>query len=283
LTLFTFSSFFSLLKLMQACTSLYKQKKVSCRFTDTELINRKIYPLLQRMTQELNKWVDKMLEQGFISISSSNYRSPTFTVTKKDGSQRIVQDFRELNKYIVKDITLLPDIKHTIEGLGNKVLFTKFDVREGYNNIQIILEDHWKTGFKTYRGLFKFNVMPFGLCNAPGTFTRGLGSDIQPMYKEFPTNHFKYYMDDCLITTGEGEVDLHRKMVYKMLEIFKEKSYFLKPLKCEFKKEEVDFLGACLGHSEVTIKPIKLGGITDWPIELHNIKDIRSTLGVLGF
>jgi hypothetical protein len=83
--------------------------------------------------------------------------------------------------------------------------------------------------------------MPFRLCNTLGTFTRGLGNDVQPMYKEFPANCFKHYMDNCLIATREGELDLHRKMVHKMLEIFEEKSYFLKPSKCEFKKEEVDF------------------------------------------
>jgi hypothetical protein len=74
-------------------------------------------------------------------LSDSSYESPTFTVTKKDGSQRVVQDFRELNKYTVKDVTPLPDIKQAIEGLGDKVLFSKFDVREGYNNIQIVPED----------------------------------------------------------------------------------------------------------------------------------------------
>jgi hypothetical protein len=115
-----------------------------------ETINGKIYPIPQQLTQELNKWTDNMLERGFISISSSNYGSPMFTVTKKDGTQRIVQDFRELNKHTVKDMTPLPDIKQAIEGLGDKVLFTKFDVREGYNNIQIVPEDHWKTGFKTH-------------------------------------------------------------------------------------------------------------------------------------
>jgi hypothetical protein len=119
------------------------------------------------MTEEVDNWVNKMLEWGFISISLSSFGSPTFTVAKKNGMQRIVQDFRELNKYTVKDVTPLPDIKQAIEGLGNKVLFTKFDIREGYNNIQIVPEDQWKTGFKTHRGLFKFNVMPFGLCNTP--------------------------------------------------------------------------------------------------------------------
>jgi hypothetical protein len=205
-----------------------------------------------------------------------------FTVAKKDGTHRIVQDFCKLNKYTVKDITPLPDIKQAIEGLGDKVLFSKFDVREGYNNIQIVPEDRWKTGFKTHRGLFEFNVMPFGLCNTPGTFARGLGKDIQPMYRDFQLNRFKHYMDDCLIATAEGEEELHERMVHRLLEIFEDKSYFLKPAKCKFEKE-VDFLGARLGHGEVAMEPVKIGGIRDWPMELHNIKDIWSTLGVLGF
>jgi hypothetical protein len=57
----------------------------------------------------------------------------------------------------------------------------------------------------------------------------------------------------------------------------------LKPSKCEFEQTEVNFLGVCLGHGEVAIEPVKVAGIADWPTELHNIKDIRSTLGVLGF
>jgi hypothetical protein len=119
-----------------------------------------------------------MLEQGFISVSDSCYGMPTFMVAKKDGIHQIVQDFRELNKYTVKDVIPLPDIKQAIKGLGDKILFLKFDVCKGYNNIQIVPEDRWKTGFKTHRGLFKFNVMPFGLYNAPGTFARGLGEDV---------------------------------------------------------------------------------------------------------
>jgi hypothetical protein len=134
-------------------------------------INSKVYPLPTKLMEALDKWIDNMLKQGFISLSDSNYRLPTFTVVKKDSSQRVVQDFQELNKYTVKDVTPLPDIKQAIEGLGDKVLFSKFDIREGYNNIQIVPEDQWKTAFKTHHGLFEFNVMPFGLCNAPGTFS----------------------------------------------------------------------------------------------------------------
>jgi Reverse transcriptase (RNA-dependent DNA polymerase)/RNase H-like domain found in reverse transcriptase len=184
---------------------------------------------------------------------------------------------------MVKDVTPLPDIKQAIEGLGDKVLFSKFDVREGYNNIQIVPEDRWKTAFKTHQGLFEFNVMPFGLCNTPGTFSRGLGNDIQPMYKEFPTNCFKHYMDDCIIGTKEGEEDLHKQMTHRLLELFKQHSYFLKPAKCEFEQTSTTFLGVQLGNREVLMDPSKIAGITDWPETLATVKDVRSTLGVFGF
>jgi RNase H-like domain found in reverse transcriptase/Reverse transcriptase (RNA-dependent DNA polymerase) len=246
-------------------------------------INGKVYPLPTKLTEALNKWIDDMLERGFISLSDSSYGSPTFTVTKKDGSQRVIQDFRELNKYTVKDITPLPNIKQAIEGLGDKVLFSKFDIQEGYNNIQIVPKDCWKMAFKTHRGLFEFNVMPFGLCNAPGTFSRGLGNDVQPMYKEFPTNRFKHYMDDCIISMKEGEEDLHKHMTHRLLEIFKQHSYFLKLAKCEFEQTSTTFLGVQLGNGEITMDPSKITGITDWPETLATVKDIRSTLGVFGF
>jgi hypothetical protein len=194
-----------------------------------EQINGKIYPLLQKLTTEVDEWIDNMVDRGFIARSCSKYGVPTFMVAKKDGTHRIVQDFCKLNKYTVKDITPLPDIKQAIEELGDKVLFSKFDVREGYNTIQIVPEDRWKTGFKTHRGLFEFNVMPFGLCNAPGTFARGLGEDVQPMYREFPLNRFKHYMDDCLIATAEGEEELHERMVHCLLEILKKNRIFSNP------------------------------------------------------
>jgi hypothetical protein len=180
-------------------------------------------------------------------------------------------------------MTPLPNIQEAIEGLGDKVLFSKYNIREGYNNIQIIPEDWWKAAFKTLDGLFEPNVMLFSLQGAPGTFSRMITVNIAPMYHEFPQNRFKHYMNDCLIATGEGELQLHRKMNHRLLDLFKQHSYFLKPSKCVFEQLEVDFLGVWLGHGEITIDPSKIAGIGEWPSILKNIKEVQSTLGILGF
>jgi len=59
-------------------------------------------------------------------------------------------------------------------------------------------KDYWKAAFKTHMGLFKPNVMLFRLQGAPGTFSRMIAVDVNPMYCKFPPDQFKHYMDDCL-------------------------------------------------------------------------------------
>jgi hypothetical protein len=125
--------------------------------------------------------------------------------------------------------------------------------------------------------------MVFGLQGTPRTFSRMITVDVAPMYREFPLDHFKHYMNDCLITTAEGELALHQCMNHHHLDIFEEHSYFLKPSKCEFERTEIDFLGVHLGCGQITIDLSKITGIKEWPRTLKSVKEVHSTLGILGF
>ena len=107
---------------------------------------------------------------GLIVESKSRYATPCFYIPKKDGSLRLVQDYRKLNQVIIKDKMPLPLIGEVIDKLKEAKYFNKLDLIWEYNNVRIKEGDEWKAAFLINKGLFEPQVMYFGLCNSPGTF-----------------------------------------------------------------------------------------------------------------
>src|SRR5439155_11573216 len=89
---------------------------------------------------------------------------------KKNGTFRLIMDYRKLNSVTVKNNYPLPLIEAILDQIQGAKYFTKFDVRWGYHNIRIKEGDEWKAAFVTLDGLFEPTVMMFGLTNAPATF-----------------------------------------------------------------------------------------------------------------
>ena len=91
---------------------------------------------------------------------------------KKDGSTRFCVDFCKLNTITRKDAYPLPRVDDTLSTMAGSKWFSTLDLISGYWQVEMQPEDQEKTAFCTTEGLFKFTVMPFGLCNAPATFQR---------------------------------------------------------------------------------------------------------------
>lgn len=237
----------------------------------------KVYPLSPKEREELDKFLDENLQKGYIQPSKSPMASPFFFVDKKDGALRPVQDYRYLNSHTVKNAYPLPLISDLLDKLQGAKIFTKLDVRAGYNNIRIKEGDQWKAAFKTPRGLFEPTVMFFGLCNAPATFQAMMNAIFKDMIDE---GWIVIYMDDILIFSGNRED--HRKRTIRVLERLKEHDLFLKAEKCLFEVEEVEFLGTVIKPGELSMDPVKLQGISEWPTPT-TVKQVQSFLGFGNF
>jgi len=97
----------------------------------------KVYPLSLAERNSLDTWIDEELRKGYIRSSTSPIAAPFFFVKKHDGSLRPVMDYRALNAITVKNRYLIPRIADLIESLSKASIFTKIDLRWGYNNVRI--------------------------------------------------------------------------------------------------------------------------------------------------
>jgi hypothetical protein len=131
---------------------------------------------------------------------------PFFYLTKKDGKQRPVQDYRAINTMTEWDHYPLPLLPTVIAEVKDASIFTKFDIRRGYNNIRIKEGDQHKAAFKTEFGLFEPMVMFFGLTNSPATFQQMMDTifaDIKEKHALLGTS-IQVYMDDIMIALSSG-------------------------------------------------------------------------------
>ena len=244
-------------------------------------IDCKIY---QQTVEELEatcQFITESLANGYITDSKSPYVSALFYRKKKDGKLRPIMDYHILNKWTIHDNYPLPLITNIIERLQGKTLFSKFNIRWGYNNIRIRKEDQWKATFKTPFGLYKPTVMYFGLTNSPATFCHARRKMLCNWLNKYPDKTGNYI--DHMVVTTKGDLPWHQQIVSELLNIFQQNSYFLWPAKCEFEVSRIECLDLVVDGDTLSIDPKKADGLHNWPRTLSTIKEVRSVLGVLGY
>ncbi len=183
------------------------------------------------------RYINASFIQDYIRPSTSPAASSFFFVAKKDGGLRPCIDYRALNKITVKFRYPLPLVPAALEQLCGARLFTKLDLRSAYNLIRVREGDEWKTAFVTPTGHYEYQVMPYGLANAPSVFQ----DFMHEVLREFLHQFVLVYIDDILIYSW-SEVE-HRQHVAEVLQRLRENNLFLKAKKCSFHQSSVKFLG----------------------------------------
>lgn len=244
--------------------------------SDAPPVREKYRPLPPMMYREMRALLADMLEKKVIQPSSSPWAAPIVMVRKKDGSWRFCVDYRKLNSLTHKDAFPLPRIEETLTSLTQASWFTTLDLASGYWQVGVDPRDRPKTAFTTPLGLYEFQRMPFGLCNAPATFQRLMQQCLSGQIAD----SVLVYLDDIIVYSPDFSSHLcHLEAVFERLQHHGLK---LRVDKCQLLRREVRFLGHVVTGEGVKPDPTKVTAVTEWPAPT-TIKEVRAFLGLTGY
>ena len=236
--------------------------------------HRRIPP---HLLDEVRQHIKDMLEADVIRPSQSPFASPVVLVRKKDGKLRFCVDYRRLNSRTVKDSHPLPRIDETLDSLAGAKYFSSLDLKAGYWQVEVSEEDKAKTAFTVGPlGFYEFNVMPFGLVNAPATFQRLMQASLGDLH----LNQCLLYLDDIIVFSRTFEE--HLASLEKVFSCLKQANLKLKPSKCSFLHREVKYLGHLVSLEGIKPDPDKITALQDWP-RPRTVQEVRQFLGFAGF
>ena len=243
---------------------------------DERPVRTKPYPLPHAKQEAVKEELREMQELGVIEPAQSPYAFPVVLVQKKDGSNRFCVDYRKLNAVTQFQAESIPDPEVIFSKLARARIFSKVDLSKGYWQIPVRPEDKPKLAFITQEGVFTWNVMPFGVKNAPSVFTAMMRELLRPLEEEAVDN----FMDDLLVATETWEE--HLRVWRVVLERLKETGLTARPTKCHIGFRKLEYLGHCLSWGTLTPEDAKVQQVKD--AERPKTKrQVRAFLGLTGY
>ena len=147
-------------------------------------------------SKAVNEEVERLLGAGSIAeVRYLEWLANPVVVKKRNGKWRVCVDFTDLNKACPKDSYPLPNIDHLVESTAGNEMLTFMDAFSGYNQIMMHPDDREKTAFITYRRIYCYKVIPFGLKNAWATYQRL----VNRMFADKLGDTMEVYIDDMLV------------------------------------------------------------------------------------
>lgn len=244
-------------------TNVLKQK-ISLK-DDTKPVYVKPYRLPHSQKTEIDTQIDKMLKDGIIEETTSEWSSPILIVPKKVDSNgikkwRIVVDYRLLNKNLEDDKFPLPNITEILDSLGGAVYFSHLDLSQGYYQVELEPSSRKCTAFATPKGQFQMTRLPMGLKTSPSSFSRVMTIAMSGLNYE----SCFVYLDD-LIVFGNS-LQNHNQNLVKVLKRLREVNLKLNPSKCKFLKKEILYLGHVISSDGISPDPEKIRVMENYPV-----------------
>ena len=257
-----------------------KGPPVTIRMLDDRPCSVKNYRCPLKLREELKALIESLVKAGVIErCEHSPYNSPCLLVPKKkeagkDAGNRIVIDYRRLNKSVESVAFPMPRIQDILCTLAGCKVFSVMDIRHAYYTIELDPASRAMTAFSCEFGKWSFKFLPQGLKVAPAIFQDRINSDLSGIPNVTP------YFDD--IISAEATPELHLQQMDKVLTRLAEKGYKLKLSKCELLRKKVTFTGWQVTPEGVTITADKREHI-DKLRPPNTVAEVRTLLGFTSF
>ena len=227
-----------------------------------------LYNLSLDEEAELDEYLDEYQEKHFIQSSEAPSGCPIFFRNKGDldpkpgtkPRKRLIVNYQALDKVTNKFHHPMPLVEDLLNRLNSAKIFSKIDLISAYHQLRIREGDEGKTAFRTKRGIFEYQVTPFGLSNAPSYFQRFMDVTFKDMTNKFVV----IYLDDFLIYSKDEES--HIEHVRAVLQRMREVQLYASLEKSEFCTQSIKFLGHQISPDGISADPSKVQAIRDWPV-----------------
>ena len=236
-----------------------------------------IYSLELMKLETLKTYIEANLASGFIRLSKFSAVALILFVRKTDGNLRLFVYYQGLNNLMIKNYYPLLLIGESLDCLVRAKRFTQLDLTNAYHQMRIGKSDKWKTAFQTQYSYFEYQVISFGLSNAPASFQGYVNKILAEKLDIF----IIVYLDNILIYTknaGQG----HMEAVWWILRKLRTYGLFANLKNCHFDQEEVRFLGYVVSSQVIRMKKERIDVVKAWP-EPKLVQDIQVLIGFANF
>jgi hypothetical protein len=237
------------------------------------------YRLSPLETENLKEELDKLLKLGIIEKGGySNWSSPIIMLKKKDGSYRIVADFRYLNSQSETLNYPLNNIDELLDTLNKAHWMTTFDLRSGFFQANISKESQPLTTVVCPLGDYYFKKLPMGIKTSPSVFSQMM----EQCFHELVNLCVIIYLDDVTCYTNHKSPSHHLQDIERTFKCMDKHGIILNPKKCHFFKDRILFLGFIVTRNTIEPNPDTISKVKEFPLP-RTIKQLRSFLGLCSY
>ena len=287
--LITYEEVFGALPPRLSCEKLVQMDlKLKFEFEKTR-VRRRSYPATQEQVEEFERQIQECIDAGLVEEYKKGDYPHCFLVAKPGSTAlRLVVDYGEVNKKTQNHSGSIPNMENTLERIAKCRYKTKMDIRSGFWQVDLTAGAQELLASITPKGrVFKWKVMPFGMANAPALFQELMNKILyilrrRPLVQELISRgaEMEAHMDD--VSLGTNTQEDHVLLLREFFIVCQENHLRIKLEKCEFMKEEMEYLGFDVGYGWWKPAACKMQPLQDMQIRddpKKGLHDVRSFVG----